>query len=225
MAIIQAVENGKVVQDATTNTTNRTKEKNGSTLDKEAFLKLLVAQMKYQDPLEPTDNTEYVAQLATFSQLEETQNQTDVLETQIANDLVGKQVIMKVTSAVTGDETYETGQVDYVYRQGGKVYLYVGGNPYTLDELDSIVEDNYLDAVNLAKTFSAMVELLPSKEQATLADKSNIEGAVKAYQALNGYQRSFIDEKDAIKLQELDKKMKTLSGDTTDSKSDTDNEA
>ena len=32
-----------------------------SSLDKESFLKLLVAQMQYQDPLEPTENTEYIS--------------------------------------------------------------------------------------------------------------------------------------------------------------------
>ena len=42
----------------------------GSDLDKEAFLNLLVTQMQYQDPLEPTDNTQYIAQMATFTQVE-----------------------------------------------------------------------------------------------------------------------------------------------------------
>ena len=38
------------------------------------FLQLLVAEMKYQDPLEPTTNTEYVSELASFTQVEATQN-------------------------------------------------------------------------------------------------------------------------------------------------------
>lgn len=44
------------------------------TLDKEAFLQLLVTQMQYQDPLDPQDNSEYVAQLAQFSALEQMTN-------------------------------------------------------------------------------------------------------------------------------------------------------
>ena len=72
--IIKPVEDGKVVDSSAEANSPSAKKKSGSTLDKEAFLKLLVAQMKYQDPLEPTSNTEYIAQLATFSSLEEMQN-------------------------------------------------------------------------------------------------------------------------------------------------------
>ena len=50
---------GKVESDEVSDTA-------GGKLDKDAFLQLLVAQMKYQDPLEPTDNTQYVSQLASF---------------------------------------------------------------------------------------------------------------------------------------------------------------
>lgn len=42
-----------------------------ASLDYDTFLRLLVAQMKNQDPTKPMDSTEYVAQLATFSNVEQ----------------------------------------------------------------------------------------------------------------------------------------------------------
>jgi flagellar basal-body rod modification protein FlgD len=47
--------------------------------NKDTFLKLLVAQLRYQNPLDPTDSVQFVTQLAQFSQLEQT--------TQMADDL------------------------------------------------------------------------------------------------------------------------------------------
>ena len=49
-------------------------------LGKDAFLKLLVTQMQYQDPLDPQDNSEYLAQLAQFSALEQMTNVAEALE-------------------------------------------------------------------------------------------------------------------------------------------------
>ena len=49
-------------------------------LGKDAFLQLLVTQMKYQDPLDPQDNSEYVAELAQFSSLEQMSNVAKTLE-------------------------------------------------------------------------------------------------------------------------------------------------
>ncbi|MDR1124832.1 MAG: hypothetical protein LBM64_02050 [Deltaproteobacteria bacterium] len=48
--------------------------KKAETSDKEMFLKLLVAQLTYQDPLNPAEDTEFIAQLAQFTQVEELQN-------------------------------------------------------------------------------------------------------------------------------------------------------
>ena len=71
MSLVAPVNNGQV---NISETSQETEKKTGSALDKDDFLMLLVTQMKYQDPLEPESNTEYVAQLAQFSSLEQMQN-------------------------------------------------------------------------------------------------------------------------------------------------------
>lgn len=49
-------------------------------MDRDAFLQLLVTQLRYQDPLEPQDNSEFVAEMAQFSSLEQMGNMSDALE-------------------------------------------------------------------------------------------------------------------------------------------------
>ena len=60
MGVVQKVEDGKFVESNSAASLANAKKKaaSSSSLDKDAFLQLLVAQMKYQDPLEPTSNTE-----------------------------------------------------------------------------------------------------------------------------------------------------------------------
>ena len=69
MAVNAVVKDGEIQQTAA-ETSAKKATKSNSGMDKDAFLQLLVAQMKYQDPLEPTSNTEYISQYATFSQVE-----------------------------------------------------------------------------------------------------------------------------------------------------------
>ena len=54
MALVAPVENGKIVETASQTSVKKSTKSSKSGMDKEAFLQLLVAQMKYQDPLEPT---------------------------------------------------------------------------------------------------------------------------------------------------------------------------
>jgi flagellar basal-body rod modification protein FlgD len=70
-----------------------------TTVDYQSFLKLLIAQMKNQDPTNPTSNTEFVAQLATFSQVEQSVQMNTKLDQMLtgsslsqASSLVGRTV-------------------------------------------------------------------------------------------------------------------------------------
>ena len=64
----------------TTPTTSASAKTGPRELGRDDFLTLLVTQLKNQDPLKPTDNTEFVSQLAQFSQLEQTAKQADLLQ-------------------------------------------------------------------------------------------------------------------------------------------------
>lgn len=55
-------------------------KQSGSTLDKDSFMLLLVTQFKYQDPLNPMDDKEFIAQMAQFSSLEQLMNLNTSME-------------------------------------------------------------------------------------------------------------------------------------------------
>src|SRR5690349_15194390 len=70
-------------------------EKSKSLGDRDTFLKLLVAQLKYQDPSKPADSTQFLAQTAQFTQVEKLEGIADMLKGQqliTASSLVGKTV-------------------------------------------------------------------------------------------------------------------------------------
>lgn len=128
---------------STQSVTSQTKN-TGSSLDKDAFLQLLVTEMKYQDPLNPSTNTEYMSQLAQFSQLEAMNNLSDNYANSSAFGLVGKYVIMNVADS-NGNITQKSGLVDYVTVKNGDAMLNIGGEYYPYEDLDSVVDTDYLE--------------------------------------------------------------------------------
>jgi flagellar basal-body rod modification protein FlgD len=58
----------------TSNTPTTTTQTPTPTVDKNMFLQLLVAQLKNQDPMNPSDSSQFVGQLAQFQQLENSEN-------------------------------------------------------------------------------------------------------------------------------------------------------
>jgi flagellar basal-body rod modification protein FlgD len=94
MTAVPATSNGKTETQSPTTSISKSK-----TLDYNAFLKLLVAQLQNQDPTNPTDATAFVSQLASFSSVEQqvnTNSKLDSLLTQTylsqAGSLIGKTV-------------------------------------------------------------------------------------------------------------------------------------
>jgi flagellar basal-body rod modification protein FlgD len=92
----------------------------GETMGKDEFLRLLVTQLRHQDPLNPLDNAEFVAQLAQFSSLEQMQNLNQQfadqaglirsLNNSMAAAMVGREVVVSSDNfAVSGGETPRIG--------------------------------------------------------------------------------------------------------------------
>ena len=211
MSLTAPVVDG-AIQDITASSSSlsSTKTESSTTLDKDAFLQLLVAQMKYQDPLEPTSNTEYISQFATFSELEEMQNLSSSMDLQRASALVGQQVIMKVTSESTGETNYVSGKVDYVVYENGKPYLSIDGSLYSLDDLDTVADEDYLAAYSLATEFAAAIKELPTIGNLTVAYSEGLASLREVYDDMTAYQKTFVASDLYKSFQEYETKMTDL---------------
>jgi len=98
-------------------------------LDFQSLLKIILTQLTYQDPLKPVDNTEFVSQLAQFSQLQQSQTLNDQISTLLAaqaatqaTGLLGKTV--DVTSS-TADTSTVSGTVSAITFASGQPELTV----------------------------------------------------------------------------------------------------
>ena len=211
MGVVQEVKDGKFVDsNSAASLANEKSRKTGNdSLDKDAFLQLLVAQMKYQDPLEPTSNTEYISQFATFSELEQMQNMSASMDLFRASSLVGETVLLKVTDS-EGRTTNVQGNVDYVVYEKNKAYLSVNGELYSMDDLDTVADPTYLEAYKLAADWLNIYNKLPEIEHLTLADRERVEKLDEMYQGMNDYQKGFLKDEEIDNMQKYVKKMKDM---------------
>jgi len=117
------------------------------TLGQDEFLELLVTQMRNQDPMKPVADTEFIAQMAQFSNLEQTKEMSSDISqlrqsgafTQAAA-LMGKQV-----SLLSGENTFTKGIVTDLAVKDGEVRLIINGKPY---ELGQVVSVNSEETIN-----------------------------------------------------------------------------
>ncbi|GGE19780.1 flagellar basal body rod modification protein FlgD [Aureimonas endophytica] len=104
---------------STTTTTSTTKtDKEKAALDYNAFLQLLVAQMKNQDPLNPSDPTQQLSQLASFSNVEQSIKLNDKLTTLITTSSLSQADGM-IGRTVTSSDGQTTGVVKSVSLKDG----------------------------------------------------------------------------------------------------------
>ncbi len=179
-------------QDATKANTNISTSKTAETKDggytEEMFMKLLVAEMQYQDPLEPTDNSQYVAQLASFTQIEAIQAvQADMKNIQ-GNSMVGKMV------ALIDDDNVEIhGRVDYVRTDDdGQLLASVNNKEYPVEKIKSIMDETYYNAVLVADTILADISQLPTKDLLTLGDEEDVVKVATMINSLDAYTKGFL---------------------------------
>lgn len=111
-------------------------------LGKDAFLQLLVSQLKNQDPMKPMEDTDFIAQMAQFSSLEQMQNLNKVMEKQQnfaalsqAAGMIGKEVAVDI-----GEGLAARGEVSEVRHVDGKIVVVLGGKEYDAGDIIQVKE-------------------------------------------------------------------------------------
>lgn len=124
-----------------------------TTLDQSDFLKVLATQLANQDPLSPTDNADSIAQMATFSSIQQSSELVTTLKSFMAaqglssaQSMLGRDVTVTTSRTVEDvdgnkrtETTETTGQVTAVgYDDSGKAVVTVGGRQYPQSSVTEI---------------------------------------------------------------------------------------
>ncbi len=126
-----------------------TQVRNPANLDKDAFLKILITQLQYQDPTQPMQDREFISQMAQFSSLEQMTNISDRLTT-VGDGIDALSALQLTTQAVSvigrtvelhnpdGKGDPITGTVEKVVFRSGVPKLVVAGKEYGLESVISL---------------------------------------------------------------------------------------
>lgn len=211
MSSVEAtVKNGEIITSASQDSLSAKGNDKNSGMDKDAFLQLLVAQMKYQDPLEPTSNTEYISQYAQFSQVEALNNMSTTMELSRYSSYVGKEVVIESTDG-SGKTTQTRGFVDYVTFEEGKAFFSIDGNLYKAEDMVTVISNEYSNAEDIAKRFAQTIKDLPGVDSINVTDHGNtITNLYNTYNSIGDYEKGFLDEDDVKKMNAYVSKLNEL---------------
>ncbi len=192
MSLVAPYVDGKL-QTTTTSSDSLGSKSNNSVVDSDTFLTLLVAEMQNQDPLEPTSNTEWVSQYATFTQVQQISEMADSMDLVRANNLIGKEVVMKVTSSSTGETSYKRGVVDYVVVEEGKPLLVIDEAKYSLSDLDTVASEEYFNAYDKYTEFAKKVAALPSLKLIDKSYQNTVQDIMDLYNGMSDYEKNYLE--------------------------------
>jgi len=159
------------------NNSKHAERKTGSEMGKHDFLMLLAAQLRYQDPMEPKNDSDFAAGLAQFSSLEQMQNMNASLSS-MANQqvygLVGKYVIAE--AMVDGIFGEIPGIVDSVFvDKNGVAFAQIGEYVVPITSIKEVFNtDNILTGEMLMTTSQSLI----GKTVIAEVDTKDIEGTV-----------------------------------------------
>lgn len=111
-------------------------------LGKDEFLKILITQLRNQDPLNPMEDRDFIAQMAQFSTLEQMQNMSADFTAMKGMNLIGRMVFAETYVEGTNNLQLVAGRVEQVTFISGRPYLRVSGYDLTVDEIIQVLSED-----------------------------------------------------------------------------------
>ena len=178
-----SVSNQKTIQQIIDENSASASSRKTGNLGKDDFLNLLVTQLRYQDPLNPTNDKEFIGQMAQFSALEQMQNLNNSFTASKAYSIIGKSIVANVVDPSTKETTEITGDVSSVKFNAGKYYVIVRGTEVLVDDITNVSDSAYSAQNNL----SAYTNLIGYNVNGIIynsedGDMIKVSGLVKAIQ-------------------------------------------
>lgn len=140
MSSVTSAASQKTIQQIIDSTSSSSGSRNTGELGKSDFLNLLVTQLRYQDPLNPTTDKEFIGQMAQFSALEQMQGLNGSFTATKAFNLIGKNVTASIVDKTTKESKQISGDVTEVKIAEGKTYLVVDGQDINVDDVKNVTE-------------------------------------------------------------------------------------
>jgi flagellar basal-body rod modification protein FlgD len=109
-------------------------------LDKDSFLNLLVVQLKNQNPLQPMEDKEFIAQMAQFTNLETTQNMSRTMKINSAYNMVNKLATAYYTDEGSGETKKVIGAVEKVRVDNERIFLNIEGKEVLFDSVEEVTD-------------------------------------------------------------------------------------
>lgn len=123
-------------------------------LGKDDFMKLLLAQLQHQDPMNPMDDQAFIAQVAQFNTLDQMTSMNKTLAAVLDSQQISEasNLIGKVVSAAGPESTIVTGMVTAASIEAGVAKLHIDGKKVNLEDVTAVSSD---------------VDSMPSTEEAS----------------------------------------------------------
>ncbi|MFY0543207.1 flagellar hook assembly protein FlgD [Brevibacillus sp. H7] len=201
----------------------KNKREFSSELDQNAFMKLMLEQLKHQDPMSPMDNSQFIQQTSMMTMVEKLTRMASLMEESNSSllsvrqyeDLIGKTASYEkeTMDELTGEVTREQkeGVIQSVKMEKGRIYFQIGEDALIpRDKIDGIESkgpsgDNLMDnALKYAQMIGYRVTYL---EKATNTDGSTADheknGVIQSVSMKNGLVELILEDNKKLKLSEI----------------------